>query len=251
MNSNPIISTVESCEITSIIEDNAVASLKAWSPWSEITFDHQSDHLRTSCTAAFPFFNTISAMDFSGREHERVAQCMEWVKQRNTPMSWWLGAKSNTPTLNEAIFNTGCFKTGDNTALAMNLNELRWDGVLPTGLEVIEVESPEEMRLWEETMVPPHQIPNPIIKPWTEMYLAAGYGLSSKGWRHFIAYLNSKPVGATSSFTGAGVATIANVAVHEHYQQQGIGRAISAWTLALTREQGYRRQRICHGGLSV
>ena len=236
----PVITSVESCDIVRVIEENAVASLEAWEPWSAMTFERHDDHLRTRCAIPFPFFNTISAMQFDGCESERVTDCMAWVKEHDASMSWWLGARTNTPAMNQALMDAGCFKAGENTALAMNLEDMQWDGTLPDGLTMVEVEFPEQMHIWSQVMAPPHEIPAPVIEPWADMFIASGYGVNSAGWRHFIAYIDEHPVGTTSLFTGAGVATIANVAVDKLHQKRGIGRAISAWTFALTMETGYR-----------
>ena len=206
-----------------------------------MTIEAHSDHVRTLCTHPFPFFNTISGLDFpEGAASACISRIMQSVKHCERAVVWHLSPRNNTPEINRLLNKAGCFKTADESALAIDLAELPCERALPTGVTMAEVETPEQLLIWSKTMAVPHQIPAAVVTPWTELHEAAGYGKQSNRWHHFIAFHCGQPVGTSSLFLGAGIAYMANIAVLKSFQKQGIGRAISGWTLSKATEHGFR-----------
>ena len=236
---NNMTVSADNKSLISSIEQMLKESVLCWGDWDKLEVEKLEDCTITHSPVSFPFFNNVMEPAFSqDTARQRIDEVLNLVGKKEQPVCWWLGQSNQPANLAELLEEVGAFKAMENMLMAAELKDLP-EVVLPTGLEIVEVTSREQLADWTSVVAPAHNIPTEMTQHWTDMYAAAGFGPESSVTRHFIAYLNGQLVGATSLITAAGVASVANVATDINFRGQGVGSALTLWPLHIAKQAGY------------
>ena len=225
--------------IRKAIEENAVTSTLTWGDWRKMKVVKRHEHILTRTPVGFPFFNCLLKPRYSTKTAtiKAIDEHIRWGQRKTRGVSFWLGADYSPKKLPELLESKGCIKVAEPTGMAVLLDELP-DLPLLDNTRFTEVISEEQFDTWLQVMAPCHELPDEIIQQWGEMVAAPGYGADSSGWRHFILYQNNEPVGTSSLFIGAGVVSVANIAVMKNSRNQGLGKILTARTYRMGLDNG-------------
>jgi len=177
-----------------------------------------------------PWFNgVICSRPPSGQDAPFIAEIVKSYQSKNVTMfSWWLqpGLVPSTweVPLREAHFHYNRSTPG----MAVYLAALRLGQPAPPGVQIRPVEDLHQLRTWSEVFMPGYGLP----PAWAPLYydLLAGVGIEFP-LRHYLAYLNGQPVGASSLFLDGGAAGIYNVATLPEARGKGIGSLLTLYPL--------------------
>lgn len=96
----------------------------------------------------------------------------------------------------------------------------------PDGLEIVEVQDAATCVDWETVMVDGYPLPE--LAPATPGCLLPEPALAAPGWRHWVGYLDGRPVACSSAVVGEHHVDVENIAALEETRGRGVGRAITA-----------------------
>ncbi|MFC2008968.1 GNAT family N-acetyltransferase [Chloroflexota bacterium] len=220
------------------LDSNATDSVASWGAWKKMEVVRDAACTYTMTRIPFPLFNSFMKPRLPAGAAASYADMSITLAQRNNvPVMWWSGARPSPDDLGKALVSRGFLKAEGLTGMASWLG--RTNLTRETHLDIEEVLDEADLADWCEVVCPAHEVAEPYRVPWAEMFLAVGFGDASP-WRHFVGYIGGTPVAASSSYVGAGVASIANVAVAPDYRGWGFGHDISAAPLKLARETGFK-----------
>ncbi len=167
---------------------------------------------------------------------DRIEGVMRRFRERRVNMSWWVGPTTQPAGLSTTL-EAHDLPKGGSPGLAVDLDCLGESTAGPTGIEIVQVS--DEAQLWQWIAVHGHDYTEQSRREHVELY--AGLGLNAKApWRHFLALVDGRPVGASSLFLGSGAAGLYNVATAPHARRQGVGTATSLATLQAARAEGHK-----------
>lgn len=129
----------------------------------------------------------------------------------------------------------GFRRTEGPPGMALELGALR-AAALP-GLRIVPVTDADRLREWTTTFVAGYELPPDWEPPLFELLGGIGLGLPV---RHYLGYLDDKPVATSSLFLSAGVAGIQFVSTLREARGKGLGAALTLAPLLEARAMGYR-----------
>jgi GNAT superfamily N-acetyltransferase len=166
---------------------------------------------------------------------DRIEGVMQRFRDRRVNMSWWVGPTTTPSTLGVTLESHG-LPRGGVPGLAADLYALVAPSAAMPGLEIVQVL--DEAQLWQWVLVHGHDFTDESRRQHVALF--ASLGLSSHSpWRHFLALMDGRPVGASSLFLGSTAAGLYNVATVPDARRQGVGTAISYATLIAARAEGH------------
>jgi len=104
-------------------------------------------------------------------------------------------------------------------------------------LTIRRVEDRHTLAQWVCTFIQGYEIPEAVTPIFLALIESLGTNLP---FRHYLGFLNDRPVATSTLFLGAGVAGIYNVATVAAVRSQGIGSAMTLIPLYEVRGMGYR-----------
>jgi hypothetical protein len=75
--------------------------------------------------------------------------------------------------------------------------------------------------------------PAPMLQPFEQVRMFTPAALSAAGWKHFVGYVDDRPVAAGSSSVGDRLLRVENIATLDEVRGRGYGLAITAATIAV------------------
>ena len=220
------------------LDSNATESVVSWGAWKRMDVFREAACTYTMTRIPFPIFNSFMKPRLpAGSASNYVDMSVTLAQQNNVPVMWWPGARPSPDDLGKTLVSRGFHKMEGLTGMAGWLD--RTNVSRETHLDIREVKDEHDMADWCHVVCPAHEVPEQHRAEWAEMFLATGFGNGSP-WRHFVGHVGGAPVAASSSFVGAGVATVANVAVAQDYRGWGFGHDISSVPLKLARDAGFK-----------
>lgn len=207
-------------------------------PGSEIY--NEPELLRVCMRVPFSTLNCVVRIQFKPEDADRkIDETHAYFESRNVPMIWEVGPTSSPHDIRKRLLNHGATFVEDQPAMTINLEKLRPTNLLPDGLTIKHVDNETDLQLWGHAVHTGSNMPKPILKVFVNMYKSIGYGREN-GWRHYMALLNSEPVGTASLFLGRSVAGINTVGTVPKARKQGIGTAITLTALDDAKKRGYK-----------
>jgi GNAT superfamily N-acetyltransferase len=247
----PVLGDFSDAALSEAIEACAVAGCKAWAVWPELEYHEEPDLTWTLTHIPFSVFNGAFEARFAPDEVDaRIDAVIARAAARDVPMMWWTGPSTRPAELGTVLQAKGFTLAARVQGMAVNLDALVDDLPVPEGLEIDEVRDHAALEAWGRLTARVFDFPDFSLSPWIEMHAAMGIGVD-RPWRHFIARLGDKPVGASSLFCDNDVAGIASVATLPDFRRQGIGSAISLTPLCVARHDGYHVGTLCASAMGV
>jgi GNAT superfamily N-acetyltransferase len=240
MNHDHICQDLSPDAIVTVLEDNAIDSIRSWSSWSELELHEEPELLWTLTDLPVPIFNCVVRPRLTTDSVEAAIHASrDRARSRGVPLSWWLGPAPTPADIETQLEGAGFAKVDEWVGMAVDLNGLAFPPTSPAGLTIEEITDGEQFRRWCLLLGTVFEFGRRGLNAWRRCYEAVGYGPDAP-WRHFIALQGTTPVATASLFLGAGVASIANVGTAAELRGRGLGRIVSAHPLALARAAGYR-----------
>ena len=121
--------------------------------------------------------------------------------------------------------------------LAIDLDLLREGRPVAGEFHIQAIQDHEAFSEWVRPYILGSEMSSEVGEPLFDLFARAGHQLP---FRHYMGYLDGKPVATSSLFLGAGVAGIYNVATLPEARRKGIGAAVTAAPLKDAKSLGYR-----------
>ena len=186
------------------------------------------------------FMNLVVCTDLPpGGIEAEIEQALAHFQSLNIRRITWLAREGTLSTeVKKSLLAHGLtFHESYSRDMAADLASVPTDLSLPSGLEILPVETGEGLKEWIHTMSLGFGISTEYEPAWYDFLTVAACDLP---FRTYLARLNGKPVGTSQLFTSAGVAGIYNVTCLPEARGQGIGTAITHAPLMDACVMGYR-----------
>jgi GNAT superfamily N-acetyltransferase len=167
-----------------------------------------------------------------------VAAVVERFRACGLPGTWHVGPTTRPTDLGERLLARGFTGGWSDAGMAADLRALREDQPVPAGLRIARVRDARELDAWVRTRALDPE--GELESRWVAgTYLAIGLG-DDVPWRHYVGWLDGRPVATATLFLGAGVAGVYFVLTVPEARRRGIGAAITLAALREARDLGYR-----------
>ena len=101
----------------------------------------------------------------------------------------------------------------------------------PPELRIVTVTDAATAEDFERTLVDGY--PAPMLQPFEQVQMYTPDALTAAGWKHFVGYVDDRPVAAGSSSVGDRLLRVENIATLDEVRGRGYGLAITAATIAV------------------
>lgn len=185
-------------------------------------------------------FNYVCRVNLNESEIDNSLNfALNYFHQRQLPACWWIGANSKPANLSEHLAKHGLKQVEEAAGMAMNLNELPENYLLPEGLEIKPVTNINEIEHYANII---STCWNPPDRNTIEFYQqAAAIAVRPESpVRFYLGYLENQPIATGELFLGGGVAGIYGLVTLEKYRKMGIGTAMSLTVLSHGKSLGYQ-----------
>ncbi len=222
------------------IEENALEGCKMWAKrWPPMSLLEDENKVLTLTDIDYPLFNNILRLKVSSENIEpAVRDALSPFRQRNLPAFWWAGSISQFIDLDPILKANQLIHAFQATGMAMELDNLDTAMRISDALTLERVYDIETFRVWCDIVSSVYKFPDYVREQWFNMYMSVGIDPDNP-WRHYIASLEGRAVGASSLFLGAGVVSMSNVATLKGFQRQGIASAITRHSLLEAQKEGF------------
>jgi len=232
-----ILKDLSASSLVAVIEANLFEFFKLFEQWPQARVHDNADMLWTITDIPFPIFNGVFRARLSDPDaaiEAAIARC----RCRNVPMMWWTGPSTQPAELGIALEASG-FTGEEVIGMAADLRSLPQEVSVPPGLSIQRVADIETMKKWCHVFCIGFETPDFVGEALMNLCRSIGFA-SQSTVRHYVGWLNGKPVSASSMFLGAGVAGIYNVATVPEARRRGIGSATTLMPLHDARTLGYQ-----------
>lgn len=182
-----------------------------------------------------PLFNGVLRTRFgSDAVDTKIDTTLAHFGRRRVPLYWYIGPSTTPADLRERLRARGLIHVEDAPGMAADLQALREDLPVPTGLTIRPVGDLESLKQWVDVFASPGDAD---VAVYVYGHLGTGPGAP---FRHYVGLLDGEPVGCSSLFLAADVVTVQHVATVPHMRRQGVGTAMTLTALREGRALGYR-----------
>jgi GNAT superfamily N-acetyltransferase len=167
-----------------------------------------------------------------------IAAVIGQFRLKNVPGSWHVSINSQPSDLGKRLVAHGFKDGGTEIGMAIDLHRINDNLPLAGDIRFEMVKDETGLAIWEDTLAQGFG-EGEIEAEWvSRMYHQIGFDEHST-WRHFLAYLDDKPVATTSLFLSAGVAGIYFVFTVPHARRRSIGAGVTLAALHAAKQLGY------------
>lgn len=200
------------------VEDNA---LHFWSNLDvEIHYNVWSTKLLTGIPHAL--FNGVLRSQFASKNiGMEVEGTIEHYRNLGLPFTWWVSYRSSPRELGEVLREKGFIHIGLLPAMALIISE-RTKGIEPLkGLEILEISSQDDKKLWETILADSFAISRNDILTFCNFFEQKQAG--DTNYKHYLGIYNSSPAAVGTLFLDSNTAGLYNIAVLPEKRFMGIG----------------------------
>jgi GNAT superfamily N-acetyltransferase len=166
----------------------------------------------------------------------RVAAIVAAFRAREvSDFTFWLAPGTPPEAWTSILWAHGFRPTEGPPGMTVDLTTLR-EAALP-GLRIVPVTDAALLRKWTMTFIAGYEVPPDWEPPLFDLLSGIGLDLPV---RHYLGYLDDKPVATSSLFLSAGVAGIQFVSTVREARGRGLGAALTLAPLLEARRMGYR-----------
>ncbi|MBW4502760.1 MAG: GNAT family N-acetyltransferase [Scytonema hyalinum WJT4-NPBG1] len=185
-------------------------------------------------------FNFVCRAKFKESDVDsRIKSAIAYFQSRQLPMAWWISPSSQPDNLAERLAAHGLKHTEEELGMALDLNKLRQNESLSTGLMIRRVTNADELDDYAAVIAANWSPPDTSVVKFYRQAAEIAFRPESP-IRFYIGYFNGEPVATSELFLAAGVAGIYNVATLEKFRKCGIGTAITLAALQDAYRVGYQ-----------
>ncbi len=232
-----ILTDLSPSSLAIAIKANLYAFFQSLRSSSKATVHHNLHGFRWHTTVAHPWFNgVLSTQPPAEDAAQMVGDALAYFRSRGVAsFTWWLAPQLEPSAWAQHLLAHG-FQYDDHTpGMAIDLAALPPPVQHP--LTIRPVEDRHALAQWTHTFIQGYGLPEAMTPLFLELMDSLGTDLP---FRHYLGFLNDRPVAASTLFLGAGVAGIYCVATLAAARGQGIGSTMTLTPLYEARGMGYR-----------
>ncbi|MBW5446033.1 GNAT family N-acetyltransferase [Cohnella sp. CFH 77786] len=187
----------------------------------------------------FPMLNRV--LQFSA-DAVRIEETAVEYRNANVPCLWLTWSDDPECEVKEALLEERGFqRIGRMPGMALELGE--WDPLgaePPSPLEILPAVHPSDVKALAGILQPAFNLPDAVRDALERFFLNAGLDTGAP-IRHFVAWLDGRPVSTATMFEEGGVAGLYFVATSADYRGRGLGKAITLHALKEAKSRGAER----------
>ena len=207
--------------------------------FEDTQYKETEEFSRFSTGIPFFFFNGVIDNHISSENAmKKIKENITFFEKRQVPFLWVLGPTSTPKKMGELLIKNG-FIIDKLQGMAYNLKILNTEKELLNKVEIIKVESMDNLKVWNNIILTGFEFPNEV--PSDFFYKAFSFILLNDraSASAFLAYYDRNPVASSLVLYKAGVAGIHMVTTLEEARGKGIGTAIILAPLNEAKKLGY------------
>lgn len=184
-----------------------------------------------------PALNYVLGASLNPKQaRDRVAEITEMVKAWGVNALWQIGPEASPSDVFDLAVDCGWTPASQTTGMAIKEGSLVPDVPMPDGLTISAADDEESLRVWVDIYftAAPQEYRNTVAGVICEL----GHG-PHLPWTYYIGYLNGTAVASSMVFVGADVAGLYYIGTLPDYRQQGIGTAMTHYSLKQAQSLGY------------
>ena len=166
-----------------------------------------------------------------------ILKAKRLCQERGLPMMWLVGRQTPPVALGEMLVTHG-FRERPQRSMALDLGQTPVEAPDVPGLSITDATGDQGMRDFR-LVCADFGADQATLDGYLQLLLAAGHGCG-KPIRHFVGYLEGRPVSCSSLACFDGVAGVWNVVTLEDYRGRGIGTALTIHACFAGKARGYR-----------
>jgi GNAT superfamily N-acetyltransferase len=169
---------------------------------------------------------------------DQIESALEPFRQRNIPMTWWVGSYSEPANLGRMLQLHGLQHVRDMFGMAASLASLQ--EFTPPDMEYSfePVTGKEGLEDWLPLFMETFGVPSADKALVLDIFDQLG-SMSDSQWRHYLIRINGQVVATSSLHLGGGVAGLYNIATKAEYRKHGLGTAVTLLTYKQAQQLGY------------
>jgi ribosomal protein S18 acetylase RimI-like enzyme len=167
-----------------------------------------------------------------------IARTQQHFLERNVAINWPLGPLTRPSNLDAYLLTHGFALRHEDIGMAINVQAVQEQKSTPPTFFTREVEDRKALKQWLSVAMQSFGTSWEGAQTYYKNYVRLGFG-AGMPWRHYIGYLQDKPVAVASLLLHAGIAGIYGVATIPGARRKGAGTAITRHALREASRQGY------------
>jgi len=208
--------------------------------WPKAEVHDDPELLWTITDIPFFLFNAVMRTRLTPETVEPAIQAaINRGQSRKVPICWYVGFATQPSDLGTRLEKHGFSAVEPEIGMAMDLQDMNGSLPVTPDLSIELVEDHEALHAWCHVAINGFEMPDFVGETFYDIFLCLGLN-SSSPLRHYLGYLNGKPVATSTLFPGAGVAGIYDVCTIPKARRLGIGAAMTTRPLHDARQMGYR-----------
>jgi len=226
--------------LVTAVEENLFEYYKLFRQWTRVEVHDDKHMLWTLSDVPSPFFNNVLNAQIAPNEVDATIEVtITRYRLRNAFINWWIGPATKPANLGMYLEQHGFVHRGNPPGMAVDLLALNEGLPALPGLVIEQVSDVATLKQWCHVFSVGFGMRGSIEDPLIDLFTSIGLG-DQFPIRHYIGWLDGKPVATSQLFLGAGVAGIYDVATVPEARQQGYGTALTLAALLKARSLGYR-----------
>lgn len=237
---NNVLNDLSDKALTQGIEANFFEFISLLRRWQKAEVSDNPELLWTITDIPFFLFNSQMRTNLTPEAVEPAIQAaIRRGQSRKVPICWYVGPATQPADLGAHLEEHGFITDEPQIGMAIDLGNLNEKLPVTPDLSIELVEDKEALHRWCQTAIKGFGMPVFVGETFYDVFLCLGLN-SSSPVRHYLGYLNGKPVATSTLFPGAGVAGIYDVCTSPEARRLGIGAAMTTRPLQDARQMGYR-----------
>lgn len=229
---------MKSIDVNRQIETNMFESWKAWfaSDLNYLKYEDNLNFFKYKTGIKYPLANGI----FNAKvAQELIPELIKSFKSENLPFIWLISPSSKPINLSELLIDNGLNLLSESTGMAMKLNKLETLENNITNLEMVKVNTHEDLNEWAKVALIGNGYQLELIYDFFTDALYPKIFKEKSLMGAFLGYYDKKPVSSSFVYYAGGVAGIYWVSTLETARNKGIGTAITLAALQDAKRLGY------------
>ncbi|GAA4419973.1 GNAT family N-acetyltransferase [Bremerella cremea] len=240
----------EYAAIALAIEQNDTEFCQHWANCPEVSLTQEDRWYRLISDIDHPYFNSIFVANLAeDRLAEEIEAAIGPFRERNLPVTWWVGPTTRPTNLGEALVQHGLTHTTRESLMAARSYGVNFE-LLSLDVEILLVRSAPQLRTWVEIMTGLFSDNSFPQEPWRKILLKAGLHEDAK-LQHVLALVDGEPAGVGSVYFGSSAGGIYNISVLPAYRRRGVATSLTLTLASLIEEQGYDLVTLCASAQAV